>query len=396
MTTGPSILSLLALGLLAACTTDLDAGGNPGTAGASGSSPGASGTSPGASGSTAQAGYPSAGAGGTFSGASGSTSQAGNGGSPGEAGAGGSVGGSPGEAGAPGSSGQPGIGGMSAAGLGGGDAGPGGTAGSGGVVTSKSVTISFGVDAFSLDANKQTFSHDNSAWAHATTEADSSFTSCVSTQYSGGCQLLTCPLPYPDNPVTLDMGDILITGAKVSPLALVRAPNSTGYNVLVPPQGTILPKTQPIVSGGEKITITGGGGVVPAFSLSGQVPSPIHIGGLPIPTGPNNVGDVDTSQDQTLSLLNSSVGDLYTVIVVQNNTQISQLLCLTPANAPSQVIPAAGLSKLKEVSADGAYMVSVVERRSTKQDDWVLSTFLSNIVKTENDEPYPIVNVKLK
>lgn len=359
--------------LLAACSSELDAGTNNG---------GAGGTSPGAGGTSNQAGQSNAGG-------------------AGEAGAPGSPGGQAGEGGTHTAGNGPGDGGTSAAGGdggGGGSAGSGGSsaagqggsgaAGSAGAGTARIVHLSFGPDRYKEDQSILTPPYQNNGRASVDPEiALEDAPGCTVTHY-GDCHLFACSEPQSDQAEVVDLGDVLFTGAAVSPIALVRAPNATTYQVLVPPEGAKIPTTQPLFKGGAQIQVTGGGGAVPAFDISLEAPSPIRVDGRPVPPAtPGSSAEIDTTKDLVLSLLESGVGELYTFIAVGSQSLSSSLVCQTPATAPVQVIPAAALAKLKEASSDsvaGMFHSTMMHQTGRIIEGWKFNLALKHVVLDKN------------
>ncbi|RYE78485.1 MAG: hypothetical protein EOO74_05225 [Myxococcales bacterium] len=348
-------LFLASLTLLTACWGGLDAGSN-GTDGLPIGTAGSAGTTNGGS-----------------SGVAGETA-AGQGGTGGLAGAGGTT--SPGGSDGQGGSASPGQGGTAGSGA----ASGGGTAGSGGTGSRKKGYLEFGTRAYdpTFEEGPNLYLIDPTAYFHDAHDLHDDLygspASCTIEQY-GDCRVKSCVSNQ--IPATLNAGTITFTGGTLSPQVTTVIQDQ--YNSL------LAPRDAPNVLGGELVQVTASGGQVPAFSLSGQIPIPPRVDGLPVGASPM----IDTNQDIYLTI---SGGDATTLDVVFGTIIDQQgayriLQCTVPTSSTSLTIPATGLAKLRQLSTQGAYHARTFSSVTTQAGDWDIKLDMFSLIVDASGAP---------
>ncbi len=176
---------------------------------------------------------------------------------------------------------------------------------------------------------------------------------CAETEIAG-CVVLECgavPLAFD----ALSAGAIDVDGA-LDPISLAF---DNGYPSLSPDAGA------PLFGGGETLTASAAGDVVPAFSLQVTAPEVVTID---VPVWPAEQDDLAVTRSAGLHLewSGASAGDV--VVIFNTQDQATEVSCAFPAAAGTADVPAAALQALPV----GAVFLDVEQRGAAfaRIDTW--------------------------
>jgi hypothetical protein len=211
------------------------------------------------------------------------------------------------------------------------------------------------------------------------------------TESVDGCTLAVCQTGATgsggETPVKASAGDITITGAAVSPIALTQGANGFYLNT------TALATDKPLFKGGETLVAKATGGTmapgVKGFEIQTTAPTPAKVDGIAVSDDPTKAIGIDTSAALTLTSDDKSGDTLQFVITagMQGGTSAASLICAKPLDGTPLKISSATLQKLKNVSPTALRYISQTHRQVTQVQDLALRLVAETNVTDKTGAP---------